>query len=56
MLGWALFFFILAIVASIFGFGGMAAAFASVAKILFFVFIVLFLVTLFLGLLKGRRP
>lgn len=55
MLGWALFFFILAIVASIFGFGGMAAAFASVAKILFFVFIVLFLVTLFLGLVKGRR-
>jgi uncharacterized membrane protein YtjA (UPF0391 family) len=45
----------LAIVASIFGFGGMAAAFASVAKILFFVFIVLFLVTLFLGLVKGRR-
>ena len=55
MLGWALFFFILAIVASIFGFGGMAAAFASVAKILFFVFIVLFLVTFVAGIMRGRK-
>lgn len=32
MLGYAVFFFILAIIASIFGFGGLAAAFAGIAK------------------------
>lgn len=56
MLGWALFFFILAVVASIFGFGGLAAAFAGVAKILFFVFIVLFIVALIFGIRGRRRP
>lgn len=54
MLGWALFFFILAIIASIFGFGGLAAAFAGVARILFFVFIVLFILALIFGF-RGRR-
>jgi uncharacterized membrane protein YtjA (UPF0391 family) len=54
MLGWAIFFFILAILASIFGFGGLSAAFAGVAKILFFVFIILFVVALVFGF-RGRR-
>lgn len=52
MLGWALTFFIVAILAAVFGFGGIAAGAASIAKILFFIFIVLFLVSLVMGLTK----
>lgn len=54
MLGWAIFFLILAIVASVFGFGGLSAAFAGVAKFLFFIFIVLFILALIFGF-RGRR-
>lgn len=39
MLNWTLAFFVLAIIAAVFGFGGLATAFAGVAKILFFIFI-----------------
>jgi uncharacterized membrane protein YtjA (UPF0391 family) len=46
MLYWALMFFLVAILAAIFGFGGIAIAAAGVAKILFFVFLVLFIVSL----------
>jgi uncharacterized membrane protein YtjA (UPF0391 family) len=44
MLRWALAFFIIALIAAIFGFGGVALAAAGIAKILFFIFLVLFLV------------
>ena len=50
MLRWALTFFIVAIIAAVFGFGGIAAGAAGIAKILFFVFIVLFLLSLLSGL------
>jgi uncharacterized membrane protein YtjA (UPF0391 family) len=58
MLKWALIFFIVSIVAALFGFGGIASGAASIAKILFFIFIVLFLVMLIAGLFTGRsaRP
>jgi uncharacterized membrane protein YtjA (UPF0391 family) len=46
MLYWALMFFIVALVAALFGFTGISLAAAGVAKILFFVFLVLFLVSL----------
>lgn len=52
MLRWALAFFIIAIVAAIFGFGGIAVAAAGIAKILFFIFLVLFLVALLSGLMR----
>ncbi|MCC6425462.1 MAG: DUF1328 domain-containing protein [Phycisphaerales bacterium] len=52
MLYWALVFFIIAIVAAIFGFGGIAAGAVSIAKILFFIFLVLFVVSLILGLVR----
>jgi uncharacterized membrane protein YtjA (UPF0391 family) len=52
MLQWALAFFIIAVVAAIFGFGGIAIAAAGAAKLLFFVFLVLFLVSLLGGLLR----
>jgi uncharacterized membrane protein YtjA (UPF0391 family) len=56
MLGWAILFFILAVAASIFGFGGLAATFAGVAKILFFVFLVLFILALIFGFRGRKRP
>jgi len=56
MLYWALVFFIIAIVAAVFGFGGIAAAASSVAQMLFFVFLVIFLITLVMGMAGRRRP
>jgi len=52
VLYWAAVFFIIAIVAAIFGFGGIAAASAGIAKILFFVFIAIFLLSLVVGLAR----
>jgi uncharacterized membrane protein YtjA (UPF0391 family) len=52
MLYWAAVFFVIALVAALFGFGGIAASAAGVAKILFFVFIAFALVSFVLG----RRP
>ena len=45
-------FFIIAIVAAVFGFGGIAAGAAEIAKILFYIFVVIFLVTLLLGVVR----
>ena len=52
LLGWSLTFLILAIVAAVFGFGGVAAASVGIAKILFFIFIVIFLITLVRGIFR----
>ncbi len=52
MLNWALVFFLVAILAAIFGFTGVAVASAGIAKILFFLFLVVFLVTLVLGVAR----
>lgn len=56
MLGWAIAFFVIALVAAALGFGGIAGASAGIAQILFFVFIVLFLVALIMRAVKGRPP
>lgn len=50
VLKWAAIFFGIAIVAAIFGFGGIAAGAAEIARILFFVFVAIFLVTLIMGM------
>lgn len=55
MLGWALMFLIIAIIAAAFGFGGIAAAATGIAKILFFIFLLMFVILLFVSLLQGRR-
>lgn len=55
MLGWALAFFILAIVAAVFGFGGVAEAAIDIGQILFFIFLVLFVVSLVSGMMRRRR-
>src|SRR3546814_15097673 len=46
MLYWALVFFVVAIIAGVFGFGGIASASAGIAQILFFIFLVLLVVSL----------
>ena len=51
MLSWALLFLIIAIVAVVLGFGVVAGTAAWIAKVLFFVFLILFIV----GLLTGMR-
>jgi len=53
MLGWALTFLVIALIAAVFGFGGIASASAGIAQILFFVFLVLFAVTLVARLVRG---
>ena len=49
MLRWAFIFAILALVAGVFGFGGLAGDFAMIAKILLFVFLTLFIISLVLA-------
>ncbi|CAG2126632.1 MULTISPECIES: DUF1328 domain-containing protein [Cupriavidus] len=54
MLHYALVFFIVALIAAIFGFGGIAAGAVEIAKILFFIFLVVALVTFVMGLVRRR--
>ena len=56
MLRWAFGFFIIAIVAGFLGFGGIATGAADIARVCFFFFIVIFVVSLIWGLASGRRP
>lgn len=54
MIGWAITFFLLAIVAAMFGFGGLAGTFASIAQLLTVLFVVLFIASLVYGMVTGR--
>lgn len=54
MIGWALAFFVVAIIAAVFGFGGIAEGATDIARILFFVFLVLFVISLVLRLVRKR--
>ena len=54
MLNYIITFFVLAVVAAIFGFGGLAADFAGIAKFLALIFVVLFVATLLYDLLTGK--
>jgi len=53
MLKLALFFLVISLIAALFGYTGLAVASAGIAKILFFIFIVIFLVLLIGGLMVG---
>ena len=55
MLRWAAIFFVIAIIAALFGFTGIAVGAAEVAKFLFFLFITIFVVVLLLGIFAGRK-
>lgn len=55
MLRWAVIFFIVAIIAAVFGFTGIAAGAVSIARILFWIFVVLFLLSLIGGYSMGKK-
>lgn len=55
MLRWAMIFLVVAIVAALFGFGGIAATSAGIAKILFYIFLVMFLIALLLGVTAAKK-
>ena len=54
MLSWVVTFLIIALIAGILGFGGVAGASIEIAKIIFFIAVVLFLVSAVVGLARGR--
>lgn len=55
MLRWALIFAVIAIIAGLLGFTGIAGTSMGIAKTLFFVFLVIFVVLLLAGLFVGRK-
>jgi uncharacterized membrane protein YtjA (UPF0391 family) len=55
MLRWAVIFLVIALVAALFGFTGIAVAAAGIAKILFFLFLAVCLVLFIAGLTVTRR-
>jgi uncharacterized membrane protein YtjA (UPF0391 family) len=56
LLYWAIVFLVIALVAGVFGFGGIASTAAGIAQVLFFIFIVIFVVALIMGLARRRPP
>jgi uncharacterized membrane protein YtjA (UPF0391 family) len=56
MLGWAVTFLVVALVAALLGFGGIAGTAMEAAKLVFFVAIVLFAISAVIGLMRGWWP
>ena len=54
MLHYAIVFFVIALIAALFGFGGIAAGAVEIGKLLFFVFLIIAAVTFVIGL--TRKP
>jgi uncharacterized membrane protein YtjA (UPF0391 family) len=54
MFGWVVTFLIVALIAGVLGFGGVAGASIEIAKIIFFIAVVLFLISAVVGLARGR--
>jgi uncharacterized membrane protein YtjA (UPF0391 family) len=54
MLSWVVTFLIIALVAGILGFGGVAGVSIEIAKTIFFIAVVLFLISAVVGLARGR--
>ncbi len=55
MLYWAVVFFVVALIAAVLGFGGIAGSAMGIAQVLFFIFVILFILSLVTGLVR-RRP
>lgn len=55
MLNWVVTFLIIALVAALLGFGGIAGASLEIAKVIFFVALLLFAIAAIGGLVGGRR-
>jgi uncharacterized membrane protein YtjA (UPF0391 family) len=54
MLHYAVVFFVIALIAALFGFGGIAAGAVEIGKLLFFVFLIIAAVTFVIGLMRKR--
>jgi uncharacterized membrane protein YtjA (UPF0391 family) len=54
MLSWVITFLVIALIAGVLGFGGVAGASIEMAKIVFFIAVVLFLVSAVVGRVRGR--
>jgi uncharacterized membrane protein YtjA (UPF0391 family) len=54
MLSWVVTFLVIALIAGVLGFGGIAGASVEIAKAIFFIAIVLFLISAVVGLVRGR--
>jgi uncharacterized membrane protein YtjA (UPF0391 family) len=55
MLSWVVTFLVIALIAGILGFGGLAGASIEIAKIIFFVALILFLISAVVGFARGRN-
>jgi uncharacterized membrane protein YtjA (UPF0391 family) len=55
MLGWVVTFLVVALIAGILGFGGIAGVSIEIAKAIFFIAVVLFIVSAVVGLARGRN-
>ena len=54
MLSWVVTFLVIALIAGVLGFGGIAGASIEIAKAVFFIAVVLFLISAVVGLARGR--
>ena len=54
MLKWALIFFVISVLAGFFGFTGVASGARSIAKVLFFIALAIFLIVLIFGVMLGQ--
>ncbi|HVV43240.1 MAG TPA: DUF1328 domain-containing protein [Nitrobacter sp.] len=55
MLSWVVTFLVIALIAGLLGFGGIAGASIEIAKVIFFIALILFVVSAVVGLARGRR-
>jgi uncharacterized membrane protein YtjA (UPF0391 family) len=55
MLRWSLIFFVIALIAAALGYGGIASEAAEIGKVLFFIFLGIFVLTLVLGIVAGEK-
>ena len=55
LLKWAAIFFVIALIAAAFGFTGITAGAASIAKVLFYLFLGIFVVFLIAGIIVGNK-
>jgi uncharacterized membrane protein YtjA (UPF0391 family) len=56
MLQWAVTFLVIALIAAVLGFGGIAAVSVELARILFGVFIILFIIAALMHVMRGKSP
>lgn len=54
MLSWVVTFLVIALIAGLLGFGGVAGASIEIAKVIFFIAVVLFIVSAVISVARGR--